>query len=300
MRLGAPGINVIIQRGQTTTCRLLKVTRLSDGQIFGFTDHDEDITYSSQLYLSTTSFEPFNQADHSDAAASDTEMTGAFDQIITRADVLAELWNNSTFQLLRINWDYPADGAIILMTGSFGEFEPQEFGFKVALHSLEFPLTFVGGEICGPTCRVDFGSPKCAPGGVLDDGTTIASLVQIGTVTGTDGFSTIAASGLTDTGKPFDGGLISWATGLNTNLCVEVLHIDFGSVTISLRPWTQIAAIALGDTFSLFPACDKRFETCVQSWNNAVNFQGEPHVPGPDPQLAYPDYFEPTSTLPNG
>lgn len=27
-------------------------------------------------------------------------------------------------------------------------------------------------------------------------------------------------------------------------------------------------------------ACDKRFSTCVERFNNAVNFRGEPHLPG--------------------
>jgi len=292
MRAGASGINAHIQLGQTTTARLLKVTRSADAQVFGFTDHDVDIVYSGVTYLSTTSFNPFNQADKNDANASDTELTGAFDSVITRVDVIAELWDNSTFQLLRVNWKNLSDGAIILITGTFGEFEPQEFGFRVALHSLEYPLTFIGGDVCGPTCRVDFTSPLCAPGGFLADGTDINSLLQTDTVASTDGTRSIVGTTLADPGKPSDGGLLTFTGGANVNLSAQILHIDFATKTITLKPWTQIAPIAPGDMFSILPACDKVFATCVNSWANGENFQGEPHAQPVNP-LFYPDYVAP-------
>lgn len=301
MRAAPSGIAAHIQLGQTTECRLLTVQRLADGQFFGFTDHDVDIVLtpaSGQLgagnsitYLSTTSFNPFNQADKNTAEASDTELTGAFDSVILRTDVIAGLWDGAAFQLLRVNWANLSDGAIILITGSFGDFEPQEFGFRVSLHGLEYPLTFIGGEICGPTCRVDFGSPLCAPSGALADGTTINSLLQADAVASTDGITIIVGTTLADPGKPVDGGLLTFTGGANNHRSAEILHVDFATKTITLRPWTQIAPIAPGDTFSIFPACDKTEATC-KIWNNVVNMQAEPMAQPTNP-LFYPDYVAP-------
>jgi uncharacterized phage protein (TIGR02218 family) len=292
-------LNTHIQQGQTTRATLLKVTRICDGKVFGFTNHDLDLVFGGVTYLSTTSFNPFNQNQKATGEAATTEMTGAFDSIITRADVLADLWDNATFQVLWVNWQSLTDGAIIIITGSFGEFEPQEFGFKVSLHDLAYPLTFIGGEICGPACRVDFGSPRCAPSGFLANGTDINSLLQTLTVTATDGVKTMVVSGLTNTGKPFDGGLVTFlgagspATGPNANLSAEVLHVDFATHTITLRPCTLIAPIQVGDTLKIFPACDKLFQTCSIVWLNGVNFKAEPHALSPDNVLAYPDYVPP-------
>ena len=302
MKAGAAGINAHILLGQTTTTRLLNVQRLSDGALYGFTNLDQDLVFASVLYVSTTSFNPFNLNQKDTAEASSTELTGAFDSVITRADVIAGLWDNATFQLLLVNYKNLAGGAIILTTGSFGEFEPSEFGFKVALHGLAYPLTFIGGETCQPTCRVDFCSAKCAPGGFLDDGTDINSLLQTATVFATDGSRLIDVTGLIDTGKPFDGGLVTFLAGspagFNTDLSAEILHLDFatsppGVAIITLRPWTQIGPIQIGDTLAVFPACDKTMQTCASVWANGRNFQGEPHVPGPDQSLAYPDYVAP-------
>jgi len=294
MKAAPSGIAAHILLGQTTTARLLKVTRLADGQIFGFTDHDVDLVFSGVTYLSTTSFNPFNVSDKNTGEATDTELTGAFDAVITRLEVLAGLWDHAQFQQYRVNWANLSAGAIIDVTGSFGVFEPQEFGFRATLHGLEYPLTFIAGDICGPTCRVDFGSAKCAPGGLLADGTAINSLLQTDTVASTsDGVSSLVGTSIAATGKPFDGGLLTWTSGANTDLSVEVLHVDFATRTITLRPWTQIAPIAPGDGFSLFPACDKVFSTCSVVWLNALNNQSEPHAPGPDNVLAYPDYVAP-------
>jgi len=40
--------------------------------------------------------------------------------------------------------------------------------------------------------------------------------------------------------------------------------------------------IAIGDSFEIQAGCDKTFETCINRFNNAINFRGEPHMPGQD------------------
>jgi uncharacterized phage protein (TIGR02218 family) len=301
MKACSSGLNTHIQQGQTTLATLLKVTRICDGQVFGFTNHDLNLIFGGVTYLATTSFNPFNQNQKYTGESATTEMTGAFDAIITRADVLADLWDGATFQVLRVNWMNLSQGAIIMLTGTFGEFEPQEFGFRVALHDLLYALTFIGGDLCQPGCRVDFGSTLCAPGGVLANGTDINTLLQSLTVLTTDGSRVMTVSGLTNTGKPFDGGLVTFlgsgspASGPNANLSAEVIHVDFSTGTITLRPCTLIAPIQVGDTLKIRPACDKLFGTCSIVWLNAVNNQAEPHAPSPSNVLANPDYVAPSA-----
>jgi uncharacterized phage protein (TIGR02218 family) len=41
----------------------------------------------------------------------------------------------------------------------------------------------------------------------------------------------------------------------------------------------------VGNSFSLVAGCDKSFTTCAEKFNNAINFRGEPHVPGIDKML---------------
>ena len=43
-----------------------------------------------------------------------------------------------------------------------------------------------------------------------------------------------------------------------------------------------------GDTFTVTAGCDKRFATCRDRFDNAVNFRGFPHIPGNDFVVSYP------------
>jgi uncharacterized phage protein (TIGR02218 family) len=48
------------------------------------------------------------------------------------------------------------------------------------------------------------------------------------------------------------------------------------------------AAVEGGCKVELREGCDKRFETCTSRFQNAVNFRGEPHLPGTDLLTRYP------------
>jgi len=53
--------------------------------------------------------------------------------------------------------------------------------------------------------------------------------------------------------------------------------------------WDSIGpGLASGDSVRLEAGCDKRAETCRVKFNNLVNFQGFPHLPGEDWLMAYP------------
>jgi uncharacterized phage protein (TIGR02218 family) len=272
----------------------LKLTR-RDGTVLGFTEHDVDLVFSGVTYLSTSSFNAFNLNEGADASAKTTELVGAIDSVITRDELERRLYDYAKIQLLLVNWKSLGDGAIILATASFGPVTIEEFQFRVEIRGMAKPLEDMAGEVCGPACRTDFGSLKCAPGGTLASGTTINSLLQTGTVTATDGVKSVTFSGMSDPNLP-DGGNVIWATGSNTNLSAEIKTINWGTNTLTLQPGAMLVSdIQIGDTFSYFPACDKTFFTCSTIYNNALNFQAEPHAFSPDESLNYPDYFQPVT-----
>jgi len=57
--------------------------------------------------------------------------------------------------------------------------------------------------------------------------------------------------------------------------------------TVQLRDLPR-APIDIGCRVELREGCDKRFATCVSRFDNAVNFRGEPHLPGNDLLTRYP------------
>lgn len=280
-----------IAQGQTTLTTCLKLTLL-DGTVLGITEHDQDFVFSGVTYLAEAGFTKMNLSDKSNGNASTMQLKGMIDGVyITADDIRSRRFDYAAIEVFMVNWSDLTQGRILLLTGKLGVFRINEFEFAVDLYGLAYRLTQTGGELLSRDCRVDFGSPRCAPGGALADSTTIDSLMQSGTVSSTDGYKTIVVTGISDLGKPLDGGLITWLTGNNANLSIEASHVDFGTSTITLYLKTFLP-IQGGDTFKIQPSCDKSIQACT-FWNNAVNFQAEPNVPGDDALLNYPDYHAP-------
>ncbi len=48
-----------------------------------------------------------------------------------------------------------------------------------------------------------------------------------------------------------------------------------------------------GDLIRVEAGCDKRLETCRFKFNNILNFQGFPHIPGEDWLMSYPSEGQP-------
>jgi hypothetical protein len=86
----------------------------------------------------------------------------------------------------------------------------------------------------------------------------------------------------------FDGGTVTWIDGDNAGTSMEIKAYDTGSSTVVL--WLRSKfPIAVGDRFFAYPGCDKRRDTCVNIFNNILNFRGEPDMPMMDKVLSYPD-----------
>lgn len=95
-------------------------------------------------------------------------------------------------------------------------------------------------------------------------------------------------SGAGSVGSPyFAGGLVTWVTGANAGISMEMK--DFTPATGILDLYLNMPfAITVGDKFYYQPGCDKTRQTCYFSFNNILNFRGEPDVPGLDTMLRYP------------
>jgi hypothetical protein len=82
----------------------------------------------------------------------------------------------------------------------------------------------------------------------------------------------------------FQNGLVTWTSGLNAGLSMEVKLYNIGFVEL-FQPMPY--AIALSDAYSIKAGCDKQLQTCISRFNNVINFRGEPHLPGNDQMMAH-------------
>jgi hypothetical protein len=212
MKHANAGIASDIQQGQTTQTHVL-VLRRTDGVVICVTEHDQDLVFDATARaalhsrnflhsighdvtaLAYAGFSRFNLNDKDNLDTSNIQVDGMIDpEIFTRNDIKAERFDYADFQVFQVNWMDLTRGEIIGATGRTGTWTIKEFGFSTTFYGLAKQLDAVGGELIQPTCRVDFGSPRCAPGGILADGTTVDSLIQRGVVAATDGSRTLTAA----------------------------------------------------------------------------------------------------------
>jgi uncharacterized phage protein (TIGR02218 family) len=100
----------------------------------------------------------------------------------------------------------------------------------------------------------------------------------------------VAADGATLTlDLPLDArfvfGRLRYMSGINCGLASVILSVSGSTVQVRDVPR---AAVDAGCRVELREGCDKRFATCVSRFDNAVNFRGEPHLPGNDLLTRYP------------
>ena len=87
----------------------------------------------------------------------------------------------------------------------------------------------------------------------------------------------------------FERGVLEFLDGEGRGLKAVIktdLRLEAGRKVFLSEPVR--AAIVEGDRVRLVAGCDKRFGTCRAKFNNTLNFQGFPHIPGDDWLMSYP------------
>lgn len=261
--------------GTTTVGYLLKVTRkLPDGQIFGFTSADTDVTISGVTYRATPGLDVSSIAVEAGAAVDNLELTTLDDgSVFNRPDVMGGLWRNAAFELSRYNWANPTDGVDTIMAGVLGEVRYLRASLVVELRGLQQFLQQPIGAVSSKTCRARLGDSLCTK--------ALGPFTFAATVTSVTSNQIFTATALTQAADYFGEGILTWTSGPNINLVQKVKTHDTGGVlTLSLATFQTVA---IGHTFSVVAGCRKRMaEDCITKFANVLNFQGEPHLPGVD------------------
>jgi hypothetical protein len=93
-----------LDTGNLTTATLWKITR-RDGQVFTFTDHDQDIEFGGLTYDANTSYNRTATADQSGYAPANMVIESILDSsLITEDDILAGLWDYAQVEMRTVNW----------------------------------------------------------------------------------------------------------------------------------------------------------------------------------------------------
>jgi len=142
------------------------------------------------------------------------------------------------------------------------------------------------------------------PGAETQDGNAVFTTEQawkraatVGSVTNRRQF-TITVTETRAIDDWFNYGAVTWETGDNTGLSMEVKdYVDAGNVVHLFL--TMPYDIQVGDKLTIYPGCSKMIygedgttlevNGCVSKFDNIFNYRGEPYVPGQDEYLNTPD-----------
>jgi uncharacterized phage protein (TIGR02218 family) len=271
--------------GVTTLCHCWRLIR-KDGHVLGFTDHDRDIAFGGTTFAARTGLEAAEAGAELGFAVGGGEVAGALVSAgITEADIAAGRYDDAGVETWLVNWS-DAEERVLLEIASLGEIRRADGAFVAELRGLMHRLDEERGRLFRATCGADLGDGRCRVDLDAQTGT--------GTVTRSDGEVGIAASGIGFPAGWCTGGRLAFTGGANAGLAIEVkMHRRIGGVA-EFDLWQRAPhPIAVGDTFRVTAGCDKRHATCRSKFENAVNFQGFPHMPGNDFVMRVPRQGEP-------
>lgn len=146
----------------TTLACLWRITRL-DGASFFFTDHDRDIAFDGEIYRARTGYSRSAISNDASLSVDNLEVEGVFDsEAIREEELRAGLFDGAQVHIFLVNWQDPAQGALRMRRGWFGEVLLTEQGtFRTELRGMTQALQQRIGELYSPECRADLGDHRC-------------------------------------------------------------------------------------------------------------------------------------------
>jgi uncharacterized phage protein (TIGR02218 family) len=269
------GLQAHYETGTTTLATLWKVTR-KDTTVYGFTDHDQALTLSGTTYYPTSSFDASAIETKSELNVDDLEVIGVLSTSgVTAEDIEAGMWDGAAVEIRRVNWADLTMGAEILRVGELGNVQRRDGQYVAEMRGLMAALQNNILRIITPSCNATFGDARC--------GINLASHTSSGTVSSFTSRRVFVVSGFT-LAVAHIGGLLTWTSGLNDGLQMEVKTVNAGTSTVTLH-LPMPFDVAASDAFTISKGCDKTKATCIATFSNVVNFRGFSFVPGQDKVL---------------
>ncbi len=282
MKSLSPALQAHLDEGTTSLAWCWRIAR-ADGVTFGFTDHDQTLSFDGTDFEPESGLTASEVRSGSDLSVDAQEAEGVLtSDRITETDILDGRWDNAAVEVWRVNW---ADTAqrVLMRRGAIGQIRRGRLAFVAEVRSLAHVLGQTVGRTFQASCDAALGDARCgvdleAPafkgtGAVID-----LLRGRAFTASGLGGF---------DAGW-FTFGTLDWTSGANAGRRTEVLGHDLtdGIAVLTLLE-APVRVIAEGDAFTIRAGCDKRIETCGAKFANTASFRGFPHIPGQDAVLRY-------------
>lgn len=264
-----------IADGELTSMTLCWRLERVDGAGIALTSHDQPIVSDDTIFQPAPGMMPASITRSLGLEPDSSEVAGALSSdSLDEQDLALGRWDGAAMQLTARDWNDGTADPIQLLGGEIGTVSIDGDSFTVDLQGAAAKLEAAVCPATSAECRAQFGDRRCRVD--LAGRTIVASVIGAGV-------------GELTLDRNLDGrfvlGRLRYMSGANCGMATTILAVN-GTV-VRFRDLPR-APVQIGCRIELREGCDKRFETCVSRFNNAVNFRGEPHLPGNDLLTRYP------------
>jgi uncharacterized phage protein (TIGR02218 family) len=258
----------------TTLAFLWRLER-RDGVTLGFTSHDRDLLRDGLTYRAAPGMLPSSIERNDQLTAANVSLSGALtNDAISADDLAAGRWDGARLWLSVVDWADAGAAPLPLVRGELGIVDVMDTSFSAELRGATVIFEAPVVEQTTPDCRAVLGDKRCR--------VTMAGRRTVHQVVSASGAVVVIDQASADSAYAF--GQLRWLDGPNAGLVARIAASTGATLTLQEPPF---ASVVPGTRVELTEGCDKRFVTCTTRFNNALNFRGEPHVPGNDLLLRY-------------
>lgn len=282
MKPWSDALKLLYAQTVTRLAMFWRVTR-TDGQVFGFIDHDQDVVIDGVIYRAAEGLGTTAAQATADLQPGTMDVS-AFLEVSIEGELEAGIWDEAAVTAFEAPWDAPplaldATQANILTQGHLGQITRQTGRFTAQLHGMTEQLDTAIGRMYLPGCPWRLGDSRCQ--------VNLAAWTRTGTVdgTGADARYTFRDAGQGEELGWFNEGVITMTSGANAGRSMDIRRWDPPWFTLH-RPLPY--PVAVGDTYSAVAGDDKTWLTCGNKFANWNRFGGFPYLPGPDAVMQNP------------
>jgi uncharacterized phage protein (TIGR02218 family) len=248
-----------------------------DGIALGYTSHDRDLSIGGLVYRAAPGMLPSAIALSDDFEGAGLDVRGALSgEAIRAADLAAGRWDGASLCVFMADWDDPEAAPVEIVRGELGDVSVRGEAFEAELRGLAAALDRPVVEQTSPECRARLGDKRCR--------VDLAPLTHVARIASVLSETEIEIAPIPAGAQPGNG-TMRWITGRNSGLGAELA--GFAASRLTLRDVPHFPP-APGDLIEIVEGCDKSIATCSGRFGNALNFRGEPDLPGMDLLTRYP------------
>lgn len=269
--------------GVTTLCRAWDILR-KDGVRFAFTDHDMPLRFEGIEFRADAGLSALALAQSTGLSVDNTEALGALSAASIREDEIEQgRFDGAEVRAWLVNWA-DVNQRWLNFRGHIGEVTRAGGAFRAELRGLTEGLNRPLGRVYQKPCTAVLGDSTCR---FAVERAGYRHEIDVAAVDGARAFSWEGFDVFED--GWFARGKLEVLSGPAKGLWGIIKHDRLSGDTRRIELWEPLrGAVDAGTQIRLVAGCDKRAETCRLKFDNLVNFQGFPDLPGEDWMVSVP------------